>query len=535
MRRRSRVLVGLSVAAFAGLALVGGTTAWFLRDTSVDGEEEAVADLARNLGQRTERILTEARTLLDTLNQHPAQPCSDAHLQAMDGAAVGHPWIVSVGYWRGANRQCSAGFTEAVELKPPQADRIYDSGVIAWWPSSHTEVAGVQLFLMRYGRHDVAIDPRLLLNATPARGRELGLWVEGIRMASQPPAADLPAPTSLAQGTTLNSEDDTLVSRFSLGTLFPVDVVVTEPLGKFWARHWVGLSVATLVALIVAALWLYGVVKYSRRRLSLVTELREALAQGHIRARYQPIVDLRTGLCVGAEALARWTRDTGEEMSPSVFIPVSERAGLIREVTRALLDTTLQDLGPTLRNTPGLAINLNLANADLEGSDFSRHLAKSLESAGVTPASLNLEITERSLVDVSRARPCIDRLRDCGYRIAIDDFGTGYSSLACLESFNLDTLKFDKSFLEAVESGVVTHHVLDHMIGMAKSMGLTTVAEGVETRAQAEWLYRQGVDRAQGFLFSGPLSARRLRAFLRAQRGSNVHPFPSAHREAASG
>ena len=535
MHRRLRTLVALSVVACAGIALVGGATAWILWHDMLESEQQAVARLAKTLGLRTENILTEARGTLDELNRMSVPPCSDAHLQAMDRAAVGKPHIVSIGYWRGAQRQCGSGFSAAIELKPPQADRIYDSGVIAWWPSQYTEVAGVQLFLMRYGRHDVAIDPRMLLNATPVDGRRLGLWVEGLRMASQPPGSPLPAPSSLSPGTSLEHADGQLLSRFSLGTIFPIDIVVSEPIERFWSRHWTRLSAFAAVALAVAVAWVYAVMRYSRRRLSLTHELREALAQGRVTARYQPLVDLRTGRCLGAEALARWTRDSGEPMAPDTFIPVAERAGLVPDITIAVLDATLRDLGDLLRERTDMHVNINLAREDLENTDFSRRLAARIDAAAVPPSSIQLEITERMLVDSDQARTVIDTLRQQGHEVAIDDFGSGYSSLSYLQSFELDTLKLDKTFIHAAERGAVTGNVVRHVIDMAHSMALTIIAEGVETTEQATWLRTHGVELGQGFLFSRALTGRRFRAFLRARRGSNVYPFLRPQRDASAG
>ena len=535
MHRRLRTLVELCIVACAGIALVVGATAWIMWNETVESEQQAAARLAKALGLRTENILVEARGMLDELNEMAVPPCSDAHLRAMDQAAVDKPHIVSIGYWRGANRQCGSGFSSAVELKPPKADRIYDSGVIAWWPSRHTEVAGVQLFLMRYGRHDVAIDPRMLLNATPVEGRRLGLWVEGLPMATQPPDSTLPSPSTLPSGTNLERADGQLLSRFSLGTIFPVEIVVSEPIERFWSRHWARLSAAAAIALAVAAGWVYAVMRYSRRRLSLANELREALARGRVRARYQPVIDLRTGRCVGAEALARWTRDSGEPMAPDTFIPVAERAGLVSDITLAVLDTTLHDLGDLLRERTDLHVNLNLAREDLESTDFSRRLAARLDAAGVSPSRIQLEITERLLVDSEQARTVVDDLRQRGHEVAIDDFGSGYSSLSYLQSFALDTLKLDKTFIHAAQRGAVADNVIRHVIDMGHSMALTIIAEGVETAEQATWLREHGVELAQGFLFSHSLSGRRFRAFLRAQRGSNVYPFLRPPRGATAG
>ena len=528
MRRRDKAFLGFSLSAFAGTTVLVATAAWFLWNESTRAEEKAVAALAKTLGQRTERIIVDARALLDRLNALSVEPCSGAHLQAMDRAAFSQPHILAIGYWQAAERLCGAGFTQAIRLKPPKADRIYDSGVIAWWPSPQTEVDGTQLFLMRHGQYDVAMDPRMLLQAAPTRGRQVGLWVEGLRMASVPWDADLPAPERLDTGLTVDHGAGRMVSRFSLSTVFPIDVVVVEPIGHFWNRYWPAIALTTAVVLILTVLWIYSVSYYTRHRLSLSTELREALSTGQIDAQYQPIVELGSGRCVGAEVLARWTREGGEQVEADTLISVAEHAGLVPRITLAMLDAVLRDLGRLLRSGLDIRVNLNLAPEDLESSDFAEALKLRLDAHGVAARSIKLEITERALVNSEETRGFIDRVRGLGHEIAIDDFGTGYSSLSYLESFDLDTLKIDKTFVDAIGTASVTSNVIYHVIEMAKGLELDIVAEGVETEAQASWLRSQGVPYAQGYLFSRPLTARAFLHFLKDNRESNVTPLRKA-------
>ena len=523
------MLLGSSVAACGGVLALFLSTAWFLWVESLEAEEEEVGNLAEDVGQRTQRIIMGARETLAQLNDLAATvtPCSEDHLRAMDRATFSKPYVVAIGHWRGAERTCGVGFSAAVELKPPRADRIYDSGVIAWWPSPHTEVASVQLFLMRYGRHDVAIDPRLLLSAVPVRHRRIGLWVEGLRMASVPHGAELPAPGDFPNGLTVDHDQDLLKAHYQVGTLLPIDVVVTEPIRSVWIRHSSTFMVAALIGLLLAGAWIFAIFRYSRHRLSLAMELREALAAGRVKTLYQPIMDLSTGSCVGAEALARWTRDNGEEVSPETFIPLAEGAGLVSQITLAMLQDTLDRLGKGLLDAPEFHIHINLSAFDLESDHLISSMGERLAAAGVPPSRIKLEITERSLINSDKARALINAFRERGHRVAIDDFGTGYSSLAYLETFELDTLKIDKSFVDAIGTEAVTNNVIDHVIGMAQSLGLDIVAEGIETNEQSEWLQKRGVEFGQGFLFSRPLTARRFHAFVRAKQGTREAGRPA--------
>ena len=525
MQKREVILIGFSLAIFIGAALLFGLVSWLLWSKSVNLEEARVAIQAEAMGQRTEQIIVDSRNMLDDFNKISAPPCSAAHINSLHEAAVAKPHIKAIGYWRAEKRKCGVGFIQDVALKPSRADRIYDSGVIAWWPSPQTEVGGVQLFLMRYGDHDIAIDPRLLLEITSAQNLQAGLWVENLLMASSPRNAQIPTPDSFPVGLTVDHANNRVVSRFSLGTIFPIDIVAIEPIGHFWDRYIPMLALAAGFGLALVAVWIYVVVRYSRHRLSLSTELKEALEKGRVEVHYQPIVDLSSGRCVGAEALARWIREDGTMVSPDVFIPVAEDAGLVPEITLAVLAATMRDLGNMLRYNDDVCININLAPEDLEGAEFGNALAESLELAGLAPQKIKLEITERAVMDSDKSRQIIHDFRNRGHKVAIDDFGTGYSSLSYLETFELDSLKIDKSFVDAIGMDAVTSNVIGHIIEMSKSLDLETVAEGIETSQQMTWLQAQGVELGQGFLFSEPLPAAQFRQYFRAQIYSNVHPI----------
>ncbi len=524
LKQRDKTILVFAGAALAGTVLLFGLVTWFLWRDTITNEQEKVAAVAQTLGRNTERVMEDARDTLKSLNKLPAQGCSKAQLQAMEQAAIGHPYIRAIGYWHAATRLCGVGFLQTGALKPQHADHIYKSGVIAWWPSPQTEVNGVQLFLMRYGDYDLAIDPRTLLQTAPMKGYKIGLWVQGLRMAASPWGAKLPPPSSLKSGLTVDSKHDRLISRVSLDSVFPIDIVAVQPTSSLWGLYRHTLELAVLVGLVLAALWVYGIWRYGRYRLSLSVELREALRKHRVRVRYQPVIDLESGRCVGAEALARWVRDDGELVDQDLFIRVAEAAGLGRMLTENVLKAILDELGGLLREQPHLSINLNMTPQDLESHAFQDLLSASLESAGIGPHSIKLEITERALVNNADVRALIRSFRELGHQVAVDDFGTGYSSLSYLESFELDTMKIDKSFVNAIGRETVTSQVILHVIEMAKDLGLDIVAEGTETLEQVQWLSRQGVQYGQGFYFSEPLAADAFREFV-GNNQAKVRPF----------
>ncbi|HZP65007.1 MAG TPA: EAL domain-containing protein, partial [Rudaea sp.] len=471
MRRRGKIItLAMTIAIVGALALMVGI-AWVLWASLVASEEEYAGGLAAALGASTERIVLDTRDMLAELDGLAVQRCSPEHLQAMRSAAISRPYIRGIGYWRATERICDVGFLPQGGLKPARADRIYDNGLVAWWPSPQTEWGGVQLFLMRYGDHDVAIDPRRLVDLGLAQDREAVLWVEGLRMAAVPWNADLPTPDTLPIGVSIDRAHDRLVSRYSRNRLLPIDVVAVEPLGNFWSRHEYLVAAGAAAALAIVAAWLHLIVKFSRRELTLASELRQALARGELKVHYQPVVELSSGRCMGAEALARWTRDGGEPVSPAVFIPAAEAAGMIQDLTVAVLRTAVRDIAPIVTEFPGISINVNLSPDDLKNDRIGRELISVLAASGLPTTAIKLEITERALVNNEISRSLIREFRSRGHQVAIDDFGTGYSSLSYLQSFELDVLKIDKSFVDAIGTGAATSQVIVHVIEMAKSLG----------------------------------------------------------------
>ncbi|MGH6683230.1 MAG: EAL domain-containing protein, partial [Pseudolabrys sp.] len=453
MHRREKIIIGTFLAGLLGMLVLFASLVWVLWRESIIAENAYEGNLATTLGERTERIIADVRDMLATFDKLPAQRCSPEHLDALQNAAVSKPYIRGIGFWRAAQRLCGVGFLPPAGIKPLRADRIYPNGVIAWWPSKQTEVGGVQLFLMRYGDHDVAIDPSLLLDLGPSRYTQAVLWVDKLRMAAMPPDAELPPPGEVPIGVTLKRSQGVIVSHYARDEILPIDIVASEPIENFWSRHASLLTLGGVLGLLLALGWTDIVFRFSRYQLRPATELRQALAAHRICVQYQPVVDLRTGVCVGAEALARWRRQDGGSTSPAAFIPVAEEAGLIQEITLTVMRTAIRDLARIRREARAVSINVNLSRDDLKNDRLGDALAEGLKAEQLEPRLIKLEITERALVNTDTARQLIHKFRDRGHQVAIDDFGTGYSSLSYLQSFELDVLKIDKSFVDAIGTG----------------------------------------------------------------------------------
>jgi sensor c-di-GMP phosphodiesterase-like protein len=189
--------------------------------------------------------------------------------------------------------------------------------------------------------------------------------------------------------------------------------------------------------------------------------------------------------------------------------------GLIEPLTDMILEKTLAELSDLLRDDR-LYLSINLSASDMAKRRFFPILRDSLQRAGLAPGRIAIEATERGFVDADNANQVLTAMREAGHAIFIDDFGTGYSSLSYLQKLAIDVLKIDKSFVEAIGTHSATSSVIIHIIGMAKQLKLKIVAEGVETRTQADFLRQHGVDAGQGWLFSKPLTGAEFRKYLLA-------------------
>jgi sensor c-di-GMP phosphodiesterase-like protein len=243
----------------------------------------------------------------------------------------------------------------------------------------------------------------------------------------------------------------------------------------------------------------------ARRQMSMTSALRSALRRGEFYLLYQPLIDMRSGACVGAEALLRWQPPTGEDVGPDLFIHVAEQTSLITRVTARVLDLVERDAGDFLARHPDFHIGINLSPADLRSGEIVERIDALLARTGARPTNLIVEITERGFLHLDSARAVIAALRDRAIDVAIDDFGTGYSSLSYLETLDLDYLKIDRSFIEAIGTGAPTSQVVGHIMAMARTLDLRMIAEGVESEAQAEFLRTHGVHYAQGWLYGKPM------------------------------
>ena len=255
------------------------------------------------------------------------------------------------------------------------------------------------------------------------------------------------------------------------------------------------------------------------RRLEVENLLREAIAKDALVVHYQPVLDIESGLLSGSEALVRIQNDDGSLVMPGSFIDVAEDSGLISELGHQVLVKAIhQTAAWTRKNVPGqqpLSIAVNVSARQLTDPHYAEKLREELDSAGLAPSQLSLELTESALIDGNpTTERSLQELRSLGVRIGLDDFGTGFSSLAYLKRFPISFLKVDRSFVDGLGTDENDSAIVRATIALAHGLNLRVVAEGIETEGQLEQLAALNCDLGQGYLFSKPVGADQFSTYL---------------------
>ena len=263
-------------------------------------------------------------------------------------------------------------------------------------------------------------------------------------------------------------------------------------------------------------------------RIQSQNRLNAALAEERFSLAYQPVRDFRTGRITAAEALLRWTDREGASVSPADFIPIAESSGLIVPIGEWVLRTACaqgrawQDQG-----LQSIRISVNVSPRQLRERTLVAAVTQILKESGLSPEWLELEITEGALVESdSQALATMDTLSQLGTGLALDDFGTGYSALSYLRRFPFERVKVDRSFVVEVATNSDAAALASAIVSMSKSLGLHSLAEGIETEEQAAFFSERGCDEVQGFLIGRPMPAEELGKLLRREKTDDSAPTP---------
>ncbi|TAL23257.1 MAG: EAL domain-containing protein [Frankiales bacterium] len=268
----------------------------------------------------------------------------------------------------------------------------------------------------------------------------------------------------------------------------------------------------------------------AQAREAAVERLRAGIGSGELELHFQPVVRLDTQEPIGAEALVRWQHPGRGLLGPSDFIPLAEQSGLVVELGEWVLRAAVERIAAWYADGRALAVGVNLSPRQLVGEAFPDLVRTLLAQTGVPPELLILEVTESALMDDPGAPGVLRLLRQMGVRLALDDFGTGYSSLTYLKKFPVDAIKIDRSFVSGLGRDADDEAIVTSVVSLARAVGKTVIAEGVETGEQLDALRALGVDQAQGFLWSRALPADEIERWLDANRAA---PLPARRRRPA--
>jgi sensor c-di-GMP phosphodiesterase-like protein len=331
------------------------------------------------------------------------------------------------------------------------------------------------------------------------------LWLDNGEKLGQF-ALDAEKPLGPASGFTKSS------SRYPLHATIHVEnaALATWNTEAYWPAMAVALALGVL----------FGVLLSRTRRLEgPVADMDRALARGEFRPYFQPIFDLRTGRISGCEVLARWLREDGSVVPPMNFIPLAESSGRIQSMTWQILGRALSEMRPHLKTDKNFKLSFNIVPKHLLSPGFVEGLRSHVLAARVSARQIVVEVTERDeLDDLARAAAIVRDLREYGFRVAIDDVGVGHSGLSRLKGLAADTIKIDKFFVDTITVDASTGMIVEMLVELARDLGMSVVAEGIETEDQARALISCGVEQGQGYLVSPPLPFTKFKELLELRR-----------------
>ncbi|OGT74272.1 MAG: hypothetical protein A3H44_06020 [Gammaproteobacteria bacterium RIFCSPLOWO2_02_FULL_57_10] len=506
MRRLRTLQLTIAVTLFTAIGPIL-LAIYLAQQQGLNLEFERVMGYAKDVIYRSDRVVNQLRVVLDELAETSTEGCTDALIGEMQQLATSLEYIEIIAHLDGSRMDCSSlgRHPDPIDLGPVSlitstGNQVYLSVVIpqaSAIPFLGLARGNIIAIANRAQAIDLTVEQEGVLFATftpitgvirIANGEVDQRWINSLGNETESVFIDADYIVGIAR-----SEEISLT-----GALAAVPIEVLNQRVREFAILLVPIGLITGLGLTAL------VIHLARQRMSLYSEIKLGLKRQEFFLVYQPIVDLQTEQCIGAEALIRWRRRNGSVSMPDAFIPTAEDSGLIGQLTDRVIELAKKDMPAFLQVNPDFALAINLSAADLQSANVLQQLQ---EIPVGDSGSLTVEVTERVMLEPEAAGKSIKAMRDSGLRVALDDFGTGYSSLSYLETMQFDCLKIDKLFVEAIDTGAATNRVVLHIIEMARTLRLELLAEGVETRAQADFLREQNVHYAQGWLFGKPVEA----------------------------
>lgn len=487
-----------------------------------DIQERAIA-YAKDILSRSEQTAMQAEKGINELAAvRSTDPCSDSNIALMAKIDLSSSLLQTIGYVSNERLMCSSLGRHGMGLPLGSPDYVTAKGAKVRLHVELPVAPGQHFIVLERDGYAAVVHLDLPLAVTTdedgaflaifslqhrtiidSRGDVETAWLKAIADSDEPRISYANHVIAVAKSKTRD-----------------IGALVGIPTSQLDARTGRLTVILLPIGIVAGFLLSFLIVHFARQQLAFPTAIKAALKRKEFFLVYQPVVELQTGRWVGVEALIRWRSDTGEMIRPDLFIPVAEETNLIQDITKLVIELVVADAAEIFRIAPGFHIAINLSARDLNSEGTAEQLEQLIASTGAEPHQIIVEVTERGFIKTDVARQVIGQIRARGAAVAVDDFGTGYSSLSYLESFDLDYLKIDKSFVDSIGTDAATGQVVFHIIEMARSLKLQMVAEGVETEKQAAILRERGVEFAQGWLFAKPMELPHLLRELSKRRDS---------------
>lgn len=468
-----------------------------------DIEREKLAGFAERTIERAQLSFDEAYLAMKSFDEMKALPCSEEHINLMRRATFNFRNVNEIGYFEDGLLKCTSWGKINEKIEKSIIDFTLPNNVQITYSIYPLISKSHPVIALHYKNHNALIDPAQFTDIITDPSIQIAIATIQDQVISTVNHPSSKIIKQVLSGNEQNKDHFIFVYKSSYFT-----VVVMEPRSFVLKKLCGELIVLLPLGIFMAIIFVTIIIWISRRRLSPLGELKIAIAKREFIVHYQPIIELKTNLCIGAEALVRWQRPDGTMIAPDLFIPLAEESGLIFSITDQVIQHVITDLRKLLISNRALHIAINIASSDLRTGRILQSLETLLPGTAIAPKQIWLEVTERGFINIDSTKETIEQARNVGYAMVIDDFGTGYSSLSYLHGLPLDSLKIDKSFIDSLGTDSATSSVTLHIISIAKTLQLTTIAEGIETQAQVDYLIEHGVEYGQGWFFAKAMPAK---------------------------